>query len=65
MVERPTLEEVPELDTEGWTETQIQALSDVLAVYNLNMGRLAIYAQSLESKLSYYDNIIEILTEGR
>lgn len=68
-VERPTLEAIPELDVEGWTETQIQAVTDVLAIYNLNLGRLAIYVQSLERanelRLQYYRNVIGIITEGK
>ena len=66
-VERPVLEAIPELDVEGWTETQIQAVTGILSVYNMNMGRLAIYAQSLEKayavKVEYLNNVLQIIVE--
>ena len=65
-LERPVLEEIPELDVETWTEEQIQDVSAVLAVYNLNLGKLAIYCTRLEDAYElqneYLNQIIVILT---
>ena len=64
-VEKPVLEQIPELDVDGWTDDQIQSVVDVISVYNLNMGRLVNYAEALEEayalKTEYYENIIDIL----
>ena len=68
-VERPVLDAIPDLDVSGWTDEQIAEVSDVLAVYNTNMGKLAIYAEELERamdiEIRYMENVIEILLKGR
>ncbi len=67
-VERPVLEQIPELDVSEMTDGQIEAITAVLAVYNRNMGKLVIYAQSLESaykvKLEYLNNVLTIITSS-
>ena len=67
-VERPVLEQIPELDVSEMTDGQIEAIASVLAVYNRNMGKLVVYAQSLESaykvKLEYLNNILTIITSS-
>ena len=67
-VERPVLEQIPELDVSEMTDGQIEAIASVLAVYNSNMAKLVVYAQSLESaykvKLEYLNNILTIITSS-
>lgn len=67
-VERPVLEQIPELDVSEMTDGQIEAIAAVLAVYNRNMGKLVIYAQSLESaykvRLEYLNNVLTIITSS-
>ena len=67
-VERPTLDAIPTLDTEGWTQEQIEAVSEVLSVYNMNLGKLVIYAQALEKaykvKIDYLNNVLTIITSS-
>ena len=66
-IERPTLDPIPELDVEGWSETQIQDLVEVLTTYNLNLGRLAIYSEQLEKAIDlqkeYLNEVIAILNK--
>ena len=66
-VERPFLDSIPELDTEGWTDRQIEDVSNVLSVYNMNMGKLAIYSQTLEKTIElqkdYLNEVIAILNK--
>lgn len=67
-VERPVLEQIPELDVSEMTDGQIEAITAVLAVYNRNLGKLVIYAQSLESaykvRLEYLNNVLTIITSS-
>ena len=65
-LERPVLEEIPDLDVADWTDKQIQDVTEVLSVYNLNLGRLAIYCTQLEDayelQTEYLNQVIVILT---
>ena len=66
-VERPVLDAVPELDTDKWTDKQIEDVSNVLSVYNMNMGKLAIYSQTLEKTIElqkdYLNEVSAILNK--
>lgn len=55
-VERPTLDPIPQLDLSGYTVEQQNALSTVLATYNLNLIKLIDYSERL---LEMQDVIIE------
>lgn len=63
--ERPTLEAIPELDADGMTDKQIEDITAVLTAYNLNLGRMVIYAEELERNIEilseYLNEVIDIL----
>lgn len=64
-LERPVLETIPDLDVSSYTDSQIADITVVLGVYNMNMGKLAIYTKELEEALrlqqEYLDDIIVII----
>ena len=65
--ERPVLEPIPELDVDGMTDKQIEDITAVLTAYNLNLGRMVIYAEELERNIEiqseYLNEVIEILKQ--
>lgn len=66
-VEKPVLDPIPDLDISEFTDEQVKHINEVLSVYNLNLGKVIFYSESLieayDTKIEYLSNVIDILRE--